>query len=501
LNPPSLHFGLSDVTLEIEIPDNGGDEDDDNDSDNEDDEDDEGDDEDNDSQDGACNCEKNAGVCLCDVAAGDCGCSHGDLSQLKILSDNVHYLALGKPFIIDLEAEGGATPYAWSLKDDILPQGLTFSEEGIIEGTPEISGSFRVLIDVSDSEEKSASKRFTFLVVEDENLTVMTDALPDAQVGMFYAARVRASGGTKPYTWTLENLPAWLSFDPNSGILSGTPTEAAIYDLTAQVQDAEESTDSQLLRLSVYPHDGLAMTTRILPVAIQGKDYSAQLEVSGGIPPYVLTLRRGSSLPPGLELNSGTLAGIPSQEESYSFVIDAIDGNNLQGSAAYTMVILNAEALVPGHNDFTVKEYEDEKRILLNFSLPKDFDGTEVVNVKALTSPDSFIADSSSEITKESDGYRIKLTLQVAEYALNNKNWSALLDQLTLDGIVVKFQDASGEEMRFEEPLSVKEMKKEEEPKDDQNGRGSGGGGCSAGLGTSLLSLALIAILKMRKQG
>jgi hypothetical protein len=250
-NPPLLHFGLSDATLEIEVTDDGGDEDG-----SDDDKDDEG----GGDQDGECDCEKNAGVCLCSSAAGSCGCAHAGLpqSQLKILSDNVHYLVLGKPFILDLEAEGGTTPYVWSMEDkedNGLPQGLTFSEEGIVEGTPEAPGSFRVAIQASDSEEKTTSKRFTFLVVEDENLTVMTDTLPDAQVGMFYAARVRGSGGTKPYIWALENIPSWLSFDPNSGILSGTPTEPAIYNLTAQVQDGEENTDSKLLRLSVYPHN------------------------------------------------------------------------------------------------------------------------------------------------------------------------------------------------------------------------------------------------------
>jgi hypothetical protein len=196
-NPPSLHFGLAEMTLERDVPGNGG-------GDNGDDEDD-NDDADNDNSNGSvCKCDANAGTCLCgsSAAAGSCGCAHDGL--LKILSDNVHYLVLGKPFILDLEAEGGTTPYAWSVKDGVLPQGLTFSKEGIVEGVPEAPGSFRVTIQVSDSEEKTASKRFSFLVVEDEKLAIMTDSLPDAQVGTFYTARVRSGGGTKPHTWTLE---------------------------------------------------------------------------------------------------------------------------------------------------------------------------------------------------------------------------------------------------------------------------------------------------------
>ena len=493
--------------MEIEVPGPNDGED----GDDSDDEDNDGDNDDNDNastpDDGTCRCEENAGVCLCSpgdaTSVGGCGCVH---DGLKILSDNVHYLVLGKPFILDLEAEGGTTPYAWSLKDGSLPEGLTITEDGIVEGTPEVPGSFRVTIQVfdsSDPEGKTVSKRFTFLVVEDEKLAIMTDTLPDAQVGLFWAARVRGSGGTKPYIWALEvdKFPAWLSFDPDSGILSGTPVEAAIYDLTFRVKDGEENTDSKRLRLSVYPHDGLSVTTRVLPAAVYGKDYSAQLEVSGGIPPYVFTLRRGSSLPPGLALDtSGALAGTPSKKGTYSFVIDAMDGNNLQGSAAYTMTILGAEALAPSHDDFTVKEYESEKRILLEFSLSGDFDDAEILDVEALTSPDSTIAGSSSTVKREQNGYRINLTLHVAENALNNGDWKALLEQPTLDGITVKFQDASGEEMRFEKGLLVSELKKEEVPEPVSDKKDSGGGGCSAGWGELLSLLALIPIFAARKQ-
>jgi hypothetical protein len=39
-----------------------------------------------------------------------------------------------------------------------------------------------VTIQVSDSVGKTASKRFTFIVVEDEALVIATDTLPDAQL-------------------------------------------------------------------------------------------------------------------------------------------------------------------------------------------------------------------------------------------------------------------------------------------------------------------------------
>jgi hypothetical protein len=170
------------------------------------------------------------------------------------------------------------------------------------------------------------------------------------------------------------------------------------------------------------------------------------------------------------------------------------------------MAILDAEALAPDNDDFTVKEYEDQKRIRLSFFLPKDFDNAKILSVEALVSPDAYVAGSSSAITKGENGSKVELTLQIAESALNRENWSELLEKLTLGGITVKFQDASGEEMRFEKALLLNELKREEEPQEetepeDGNGSDSGGGdGCSAGWGALLSFLALIAVSRARKQ-
>jgi hypothetical protein len=412
----------------------------------------------------------------------------------------VHYLVLGQPFILDLEADGGKVPYAWSVKSDALPDGLTLFEEGTIEGTTTVAGSFRVTIEVTDSDGKTASKRFSFIVVENEELAIMTETLPEAQAGQSYMARVRGCGGTKPYAWEIENLPDWLSFDPASGILSGTPVESGIYDLMVRVRDNEKATDAKLLRLSVYPHDGLLIATRVLPAAVYEQDYSAQLEASGGIPPYFFTLRRGFSLPPGLTLdNTGALSGRPNQKGVYSFAIDAVDGNNLQGSILYTMVVLDGDVLNPDAQNFTVKESEEEKQIQMSFYLPKDFNDAEVVAVDALVSPDTYIAGSGSSVTRGGNGeYRVELTLYASEQALNNSgvNWRTLTDSLSVESLVVRFRDASGEAIRFGKALPLEEMK--HEARDDENR--DDGGGCSSGWGAPLAFPLLAALMEKRKR-
>ena len=438
---------------------------------------------------GGCTCEQNTGSCFCGTVNVGCECSHDKSGVLRIVSDNVHYLVMRQPFILDLEAEGGKAPYSWEI-NGALPEGLSFSEDGMLEGTPIAPGSFSVTVQVSDSAAKYASRRFSFLVVEDEKLAVMTDTLPGAQVGRFYTAKVRGCGGTKPYGWEIENLPDWLQLDPQSGILSGVPTNSTIHDLMVRLNDNDGTSESALLRLSVYPHDGLDMTTRVLPAAVYGQGYSVRLEASGGISPYFFTLRRNSSLPPGLTLeSSGEIFGWPEQKGAYDFTVDAIDGNSLQGSALYTMVVLGEDSAKSF--EFLAEELESEKRLLLSFYLPKEFNEASVLSIEALTSPDLYTAGTNSSITRETNGaYSVILTLHIAEQALSDfGNWMTVMDKLAVDAIVVKFENASGSEVRFEQALAVKDMRREADSA--ERGDGGGSGGCDS-IGLNLLAFLFL---------
>jgi hypothetical protein len=347
---------------------------------------------------------------------------------------------------------------------------------------------------VTDSGGKTASKRFSFIVVEDDELAIMTDTLPEAQTGQSYKARLMGCGGTKPYVWGLENRPDWLSLDSSSGILSGTPLEPGIYDLMARLRDGEGTIDSKLLRLSVYPHDGLLISTRTLPAAVLGRDYSASLDASGGIAPYFFTIRRGFSLPTGLTLGGpGLLAGSPDQDGVYSFVIDATDGNGFQGNAPFTMAVLDEKSLSPGADEFTIREDEEGKRVYLSFYLPSGFDEAEVESVDPLVSQDRYAASSSSSVTRDGNGERLaKLTLHFSERLPDDEglNWQTLMGDLTFGGFVVRFRDGSGEELRIERSLPFNEMKRESE---DEGG--DEGGGCDAGSGALLTPLAISSLL------
>jgi uncharacterized repeat protein (TIGR01451 family) len=68
---------------------------------------------------------------------------------------------------------------------------------------------------------------------------VLTASLPSAVAGTPYSATLAGSGGTPPYTWSLDSgtLPDGLTLS-SDGTISGTPTTAATSDFTVQLTDS-----------------------------------------------------------------------------------------------------------------------------------------------------------------------------------------------------------------------------------------------------------------------
>jgi hypothetical protein len=72
-------------------------------------------------------------------------------------------------------------------------------------------------------------------------------SLPDGIVGTAYSVILAASGGTAPYTWSLQSgsLPTGLSLNPNTGAIAGSPTAVATKAALAfSVTDSAKSAQS-----------------------------------------------------------------------------------------------------------------------------------------------------------------------------------------------------------------------------------------------------------------
>ena len=161
-------------------------------------------------------------------------------------------------------------------------------------------------------------------------LEVTTRGLPQGIVGQPYSSQLTATGGARPYTWSVPfgELPPGLTLNPTTGLVSGTPTQAQDYSVTVRVADStllQQQSDLALLDASVVAPP-LAISTESLPNGITGEPYAMQFAASGGTPPYAWSVVEGL-LPPDLTLDAvtGILSGIPSLVGDYSFTIEVAD--------------------------------------------------------------------------------------------------------------------------------------------------------------------------------
>ena len=106
-----------------------------------------------------------------------------------------------------------------------------------------------------------------------EPLTINTGTLTDATVGTSSSQALAATGGIKPYNWTLAagSLPPGMTLAASTGYISGTPTTAGTYSFTAQVTDSQApsvtATKAFTLTVVIGP---LTITTTTLTNATVG---------------------------------------------------------------------------------------------------------------------------------------------------------------------------------------------------------------------------------------
>jgi large repetitive protein len=247
--------------------------------------------------------------------------------------------SLALAYQASLAASGGAPPYTWSATAGSLPAGVTLHSDGKLDGTPTAAGAFSFTATVTDANGASASKDFTLTVAA--GLTITTaPQLPPAVPGAAYSATLAAAGGRAPYTWGVSagSLPAGLTLNSGTGVLSGTTNALGTFNFTATVTDGANLTAQKAFTLTVAP--GLTLTgPAALPNAVAGAPYSFTLTASGGQQPYSWRVSNGA-LPDGLALNSatGVISGTPTAGGTFNFTVEVADAANLKGSRVETIV-------------------------------------------------------------------------------------------------------------------------------------------------------------------
>jgi len=175
------------------------------------------------------------------------------------------------PYTDNLIAAGGRAPYTWRLAGGQMPPGLTLGANGVITGTPAQSGVYTFTAQATDTEGSSAQSVFTLPVIEPLGFTSPA-VLPVAIAGQQFQTTLTATGGSPPYTFSLEggeNLPAGITLD-SSGNLSGTTFVSAEYFSQFIVTDSKSRKASMVLELDVLTPGG-AQGVRRLAMSSDGE--------------------------------------------------------------------------------------------------------------------------------------------------------------------------------------------------------------------------------------
>jgi hypothetical protein len=123
-----------------------------------------------------------------------------------------------------------------------LPAGLSISSAGVISGTPTAAGTSTVAVTAKDGNGAYATQSFVWTVSPGTNahiVTVTTPANQTSTVGTAASLQIGAtdSASGQTLTYAATGLPAGLSINSSTGLISGTPTTGGTSSVTVTVTD------------------------------------------------------------------------------------------------------------------------------------------------------------------------------------------------------------------------------------------------------------------------
>ncbi len=165
-----------------------------------------------------------------------------------------------------LTVTGGTSPYTWSVVSGTLPPGISLSAVGTLTGTSTATGNFRFTVKATDANGQSASQATSVLI--NLGVTATFSAPPAGVVGAAYSAALTATGGTAPFTWSVNtgSLPPGITLS-EAGVLAGTPTTAGSFPFTVNIVDQNNGITTAPVTLVI--------TTAGLTIAVSADTASA----------------------------------------------------------------------------------------------------------------------------------------------------------------------------------------------------------------------------------
>jgi prepilin-type N-terminal cleavage/methylation domain-containing protein len=241
---------------------------------------------------------------------------------------------------LQVTSTGGRLPLTWTATG--LPPGLTMSSSALISGTPTTAGTYTVVVRVTDRDARTDDTTFTWTVVQPPALT--NPGTQTSRTGTAVSLTVAGTGGVTPFVWSATNLPAGLTINAATGLISGTPTTAQTLTTTVTLTDAGKPT----ARTATVSFSWRVLTpVKLDPIGTvtvsQGTTGSNFTPTArDGLPPYTWAT---TNMPAGVSMNPGTGA-VTGTFTNGTRWITGITVTDSAGGVASITVVVNVTATV-----------------------------------------------------------------------------------------------------------------------------------------------------------
>ncbi len=213
---------------------------------------------------------------------------------IAVTPDSLPNGTVGVLYNQSLTASGGSVgEYHFAVTSGALPPGITLQGGQGLAGTPTTPGTYRFTIRATYYLSLCAgSREYALTITSQCSALTLTPTLPNGFAGTAYNQTVKATGGAEPYRFALSSgaLPTGLSLSA-SGSLSGTPTQAGIYNFTIAAESngctgaqayalAFRSTTVSAVSAASYKAEAAPESI----VAVFGGQMTEQTQVATGLP-------------------------------------------------------------------------------------------------------------------------------------------------------------------------------------------------------------------------
>ncbi|MGE0433873.1 MAG: Ig domain-containing protein [Planctomycetota bacterium] len=250
---------------------------------------------------------------------------------------------VGSPYSLTFTAAGGVPAYTWSVQAGSLPAGLVLNTStGALTGAPTTAGANSFTIRVTDTNNDFNQVAYTLQILDPPSITSPTPgALPQAtRNAPNYTQTFTGANGKAPLAWSATGLPAGMTLNASTGVLSGTPGAAGAFNVNVTLTDANGKTGNGAYTLQVAA--AVALTGSSLADGEEEQAYSQTPGNSGGTGPYTWSMLITPALADlSMDPSTGLITGTPAAGTSNNYTVAVTLTDSLGGTANknYTLYI------------------------------------------------------------------------------------------------------------------------------------------------------------------